>query len=143
VELSLQRDRWRLDLAGAGIALAAMPGATDATPVPLGSEGLRSDGSDIVMFDRIKDLASDLLGGQEPEDLVTDYVQGDQATDMAANFGQYTELFQGLDFPVSQDELIAQLQERGADSGVINQIMETHQGSFNGVDDVLNAIRNR
>jgi len=26
---------------------------------------------------------------------------------------------------------------------VINQIMETHQGSFNSVDDVLNAIRNR
>jgi Protein of unknown function (DUF2795) len=95
------------------------------------------------MFDKIKDMASDLLGGSGPEDLVTDYVQGDQATDMAANFGQYTELFQGLDFPASQDELIAQLQERGADSGVINQIMETHQGSFNSVDDVLNAIRNR
>lgn len=95
------------------------------------------------MFDKIKDVASDLLGGGEPEDLVTDYVQGDQVTDMASNFGQYTELFQGLDFPASQDELIAQLQERGADSGVINQVMETHQGSFNSAEEVFNAIRNR
>ncbi len=95
------------------------------------------------MFDKIKEVASDLIGNQDPADLVTDYVQGDQAADFAGNFGQYTELFQGLDFPASQDELVAQLQERGADSGVINQVMETHQGSFNGAEDVLNAIRNR
>jgi len=95
------------------------------------------------MFDRIKDAASELLGGGNVEDVVTNLGGDEQLADMASNFGQYTELFQGIDFPASQEDLIAQLQERGADSGLITQIMETHQGQFNGVDDVLNAIRNR
>ncbi len=95
------------------------------------------------MFDKIKETASELLGNQEPEDLVTDYVQGDQATDMAADFGQYTELFQGIDFPASKEDLLAQLQEKGADSGLLGQLQGTNQGQFNDITDVLNAIKNR
>ena len=94
------------------------------------------------MFDRIKDAASDLLGGNV-EDAISGLAGGEQATDMASNFGQYTELIQGLEFPATQEDVIAQLQERGADSGLITQIMESHQGQFNGVGDVVNAIRNR
>ncbi len=94
------------------------------------------------MFDRIKEAAGDLLGGNV-EDAVAGLTGDAQVADMASNVGQYTELFQGLDFPASQEDLIAQLQERGADSGLIGQIIESHQGQFNGVGDVLNAIRNR
>ncbi len=94
------------------------------------------------MFDRIKDAASDLLGGNV-EDAISGLAGDEQVADMASNFGQYTELIQGLEFPATQEDLIAQLQERGADSGLITQIMESHQGQFNGAGDVLNAIRNR
>ena len=67
----------------------------------------------------------------------------DKVKDMASNFGQYKELFQGIDFPASKENLLAQLQEKGADSGLLDQVRDANQEQFNGVDDVLNAIKNR
>lgn len=95
------------------------------------------------MFDKIKDIASNFGQGQDLGDLASNLGADERVTDMASNFGQYSELFQGLDFPASKDDLLAQLQEHGADSGLLGQVASTHQDQFNGVDDILNAIRNR
>ncbi len=65
----------------------------------------------------------------------------DKVKDMASNAGQYKDMLQGINFPASKDELVAQLQQKGADSGMLDKVKGASKEQFDSPDDVMNAIK--
>ncbi|MBA2276741.1 MAG: DUF2795 domain-containing protein [Chloroflexia bacterium] len=60
---------------------------------------------------------------------------------MVSDAGQYKDLLQGISFPASKDELVAQLQQKGADSGMLDKVRGANKEQFDSPDDVMNAIK--
>lgn len=72
------------------------------------------------MFDKAKDMASNLGGG-----------------DMA----KYQQYLQGINFPASKDEVVSQLQQQGAEGGLVDKVKGAATDRFNGPEDVMGALQ--
>ncbi len=71
------------------------------------------------MFDKVKDMASQAGGG-----------------------GDMMQQLQGINFPASKDELVSQLQQKGAEGGMVDKVKNAATDRFNGPEDVMSAVQN-
>jgi hypothetical protein len=71
------------------------------------------------MFDKVKDMASQAGGG-----------------------GDIMQQLQGINFPASKDELVSQLQQNGAEGGIVDKVKNAATDRFNGPEDVMSAVQN-
>jgi hypothetical protein len=71
------------------------------------------------MFDKVKDMASQAGGG-----------------------GDIMQQLQGINFPASRDELVSQLQQNGAEGGIVDKVKNAATDRFNGPEDVMSAVQN-
>ena len=70
----------------------------------------------------------------------------DQMKDMASNLagsGQIQDMLKGINFPVSKDELVNQLQQRGVPSQVLDQLRGDTTQQFNSAQDVMAKVQGR
>ena len=71
------------------------------------------------MFDKVKDMASQAGGG-----------------------GDIIQQLQGINFPASKDEVVSQLQQNGAEGGIVDKVKNAAMDRFNGPEDVMSAVQN-
>jgi hypothetical protein len=70
----------------------------------------------------------------------------DKAKDMisqAGGGGDIMQQLQGINFPASKDEVVSQLQQNGAEGGMVDQVRNAATERFNGPEDVMAAVQNR
>ena len=70
------------------------------------------------MFDKVKDMASQAGGG-----------------------GDIMQQLQGINFPASKDEVVSQLQQNGAEGGIVDKVKNAATDRFNGPQDVMSAVQ--
>lgn len=68
------------------------------------------------MFDKMKDKANDMVGGK---------------------LGDYT---QGISFPASKDEVLRQLEQRGAPGPVIDRVRDVDTSRFDSFEELKNKV---
>lgn len=68
----------------------------------------------------------------------------DKAKDMmsqAGGGGDMMQQLQGIKFPASKDELVSQLQQKGAEGGMVDKVKNSAMDRFNGPEDVMSAVQ--
>lgn len=61
----------------------------------------------------------------------------DRLRDMAGNAGSIRELLEGIEFPISKDNLLDQIQQRGAPEQVVNRLRDVDTSQFDSAQEVL------
>jgi hypothetical protein len=77
------------------------------------------------MFDKIKDVVSDITGGGDLGDL---------------SLGGYEKYLEGITWPVSKDELINAVQQNGASDKVVDQVRNLGGDKFDGPADIIKGL---
>lgn len=57
------------------------------------------------------------------------------------DLGQLQQYMPNLDFPISKDQVISELQNNDAPQEVVDQIKNSSTDSFNNADEVLQTVR--
>lgn len=104
------------------------------------------------MFDRLKDIVSDVIGGNaefgnlgdlrdnvaDPGNLADPGALGDLAQE--AGFGEMQQYVEGIEFPASTGEILTQLQENGASADLLARVQETGEQHFAGPTELLTRV---
>lgn len=77
------------------------------------------------MFDKIKDVVSDITGGGDLGDL---------------NLGGYEKYLDGVTWPISKDELVNAVKNNGGGDDIQNMIKGASGDTFNGPEDVAKGV---
>lgn len=77
------------------------------------------------MFDKIKDMVSDVTGGKDLGDL---------------DLGGYEKYLDGITWPVSKDELVDAVQRNGGNEEVVNKVKSLGGDRFDGPQDILQGL---
>jgi hypothetical protein len=77
------------------------------------------------MFDKIKDIVSDVTGGKDLGDL---------------DLGGYEKYLEGITWPVSKEELIAAVKNNGASDEIVNLVQGLGGDTFSGPQDIIGGL---
>ncbi len=67
----------------------------------------------------------------------------DRIKDMASGFNpaDLQKYVQDVNFPISKDDLMSQIQGKGAPSDMVDKIRNSDMAEFNGPQDVMSAVQ--
>jgi hypothetical protein len=57
------------------------------------------------------------------------------------DLGQLTQYLPNMDFPISKDEVISELQNNDAPQEIVDQMKNSSSDSFNNAEEVLETVR--
>jgi hypothetical protein len=79
-----------------------------------------------AMFDKIKDIISDITGGKDIGDL---------------DLGGFEKYLDGVSWPIGKDDLVTALQNNGAPDAIVDKVKGLDVDSINSPDDLVNAVK--
>lgn len=64
----------------------------------------------------------------------------DRLKDMAGNAGGIGDMLKGISFPIQKDELVSQLEQKGAPSQITDKLKGDSTDQFQNQDDVMSKV---
>ncbi|HYI25914.1 MAG TPA: DUF2795 domain-containing protein [Thermomicrobiales bacterium] len=78
------------------------------------------------MFDKIKDIVSDITGGSDLGSL---------------DLGGLEKYLEGVSWPISKDDLVVAMKNNGAPDAVVDKVAGLDLGTINSPDDLVTAFK--